>query len=329
MLVNSLGSIGQPTLVTFTASGDLLTRNSSTGVGVLPRGSTGQYLTSNGSDLVWATVSAPVGAAGTVTNVATSGSLAGGPITSVGTIVMTSIAPMSFLGVSGASAAEPAAVSVPTGHVVTNTGSEMTLAPGAAGRFLLSGSPLSWSSTGASAQLIERQTVTVANTTQKFTLPSAGYLPTTYQHLRVVIYAAGKTVSLLYLNLAFSNGAIFTTLYEETGMMALDFGGGAATTYLNPILNGIALPNENLTGTNLGFWDVSIPNYRTTTTAKMVLINGGTAYPGSLSNLVPIAIKSFGNPYQTGEVTNIQVGTNPDSLTYLNVGSTVALYGFN
>lgn len=119
MMVNNTDTSAPPTsVVPFSSPGDLITLLSGTGkLGRVPLGASTCILGTDGTDLVW--VSPPYASgSGTVYNVATSGSVTGGPITSVGTLSLATQIGRSFMGVTGASYAEPTGVSVSPGQLV-------------------------------------------------------------------------------------------------------------------------------------------------------------------------------------------------------------------
>jgi hypothetical protein len=93
VLANGTGSSGTPAALALTRGG-LLTRNV-TVLADLPVGAATQWLSTDGTDLVWAAAGEPTG---TVTSIATGAGLTGGPITATGTVSLanTAVSPASY-----------------------------------------------------------------------------------------------------------------------------------------------------------------------------------------------------------------------------------------
>lgn len=112
--------------------GDVLYRNASGWV-VLAPGTSGQVLTTSGAaaNPAWATVTGT----GTVTSVATSGGLTGGPITTTGTLSLASIATGNVLAYTGAGSGTPVATtpSAVLDVIGSSTGSLLYRAAGGTG----------------------------------------------------------------------------------------------------------------------------------------------------------------------------------------------------
>jgi len=169
LLANTTGGAGVPAGVTLSvlldaaigsARGSVLRRGAS-GWSVLTPGTAGTYLKSGGSgaDLSW---DAPAGS-GTVTSIATTGGITGGPITGSGTVSLEQIATSRVLAnISGATAAPTAistallldnALGTTQGSVLYRSATAwVALPPGTAGQVLASGGAAanpSWSAGGA------------------------------------------------------------------------------------------------------------------------------------------------------------------------------------
>lgn len=140
-LANSLSSVIDSSIAS--TQGDILYRNGTIWT-ALPPGTSGQVLSTGGTaaNPSWTTVSGT----GTVTNVATNNGLAGGPITSSGTIGLATIATGNVLAYTGAGSGVPVAT-VPSavldvigstqGNVLYRGASSWAaLAPGTNGQFL-------------------------------------------------------------------------------------------------------------------------------------------------------------------------------------------------
>jgi hypothetical protein len=165
-----------------TTQGDVLYRNGTTWVALAP-GTNGQVLTTGGAaaNPSWSTVTGT----GTVTNVATSGGLTGGPIMTTGTLSLASIATGNVLAYTGGGSGTPVATtpSAVLDVIGSSTGSILyraaggtgwqALAAGSNGQVLTMGaSTPSWSSAGtvsnvtitASTGLAETGTCNISTT---------------------------------------------------------------------------------------------------------------------------------------------------------------------
>jgi hypothetical protein len=145
--LNSSSGAAVPTNVTI-GQGEIITRSGLTLV--LPAGTPGQVLTSNGggADLSWTTPTT-----GTVTSVGTGTGLTGGTITSTGTISFAAIAGKSLWTNPAVGSAVPIVTTLAPGDILSNDGTDLVLSPSVtAGQVLTSngvGVPLSWSSTSS------------------------------------------------------------------------------------------------------------------------------------------------------------------------------------